>query len=141
MEQKVIKAFGLTIHNPHVTNARLFRGDKCTVTTGLLPDLRRVHIMEYEAKPGKAYVEIISGNYLSSSYWIKTDDIIESNEDAEYGHEWNLYGDDVERTMYAPHPPLLKWRTVAQWKQATDGRVVILYRRYPLIDAARIEVQ
>ena len=68
-----------------------------------------------------------------------------TNENAEYGHEWNLYGDANERHDTQPYTindrgP--QWRIVhCEVMLAFGGCYYVTYRRYPLIDAARIEAQ
>lgn len=66
------------------------------------------------------------------------------NEDAEYGAEWALYGDGIEfKTMRftRKNPYILDGFKITHIEMmfAFGGAEYITYRRYPLIDAARIE--
>ena len=108
----------------------------------ILPSLRRINIFEYTNHPGRAYVEIFNKDYVAEYFWI--DWRIDANEDAEYGHEWNLYGEAETQSVMqyndfnVCHHDWLMTRCEPMLAFGTS-RYYATYRRYPLIDAAQIE--
>ncbi len=77
-------------------------------------------------------------------YWRYKNADIEVNEDAEYSVEYKLYGDEVKcKNVYQPNGNNWfgdDWR-MCHIQRESHGRYFVTYRRYPLIDAARIEAQ
>lgn len=66
LENSILRTMSIKrIINTHVHNNVALR-----ITEGLLPDLRRARLLEYANKPECGFVEVLSGNYVSSSYWL-----------------------------------------------------------------------
>lgn len=78
------------------------------------------------------------------SYWRNKQDRIDANEDAEYGAEWGMYGEAAEcKNVSQPNKNNWfgdNWRIIRVQRDA-PGEYFVTYRRYPLLDADRIEDQ